>query len=295
MKPEVRADDRDTAGNTARTPTWIRVLIFALIALVLVALPSVLSTCDAGARMPASLSLKVEGMGVSKTLSVPDLNSIDQAKGLYTAVNNWPSHKQYAAGGISVESLLSSLQVSPKTITFVSRDGYSAALTYQQLTEPRYSFASAGAPVRVKPILAYRYAADATALSDMKPQSSLTLVFGQLTASEATNPAFVENVVKIVLSDKEETWESPGMFPPSGVVAPGDVVKLTHPSAGLVKIYYTLDGATPTLDSKLYNPSTYQPELNKPIPVSADTTIKAIALGFGKQPSAVATFQVKVR
>ena len=233
-------------------------------------------------------------MGVSKTYTARDLDKLQQAQALYTAVNNWPSKKQYAAAGVSIPSLLSSLKVSPQTITFVSRDGYKVALTREQLTQARYTFAN-GKRARVEPILAYQYATDATALSDKKPQKTLTLVFGQLTAGEATNPAFVEDVTKIIFSDQEATWPAPAIFPGAAVVSAGESVKLTHPAQGLVKIYYTLDGSEPTLSSKLYNPSTYQPELNKPILITKDTTIKAIAYGYGKQPSAVATFSVKVR
>jgi len=270
-------------------------ILHAVICVLLSIVLCALSACGSStARVPSTVALTVEGMGVSKTLTASDLNTLKQYQALYTAVNNWPSKKQYAAAGVSINSILSSLKVSPKTISFVSRDGYKVALTADQLTQTRYTFAG-GTRTPVEPILAYQYATDATSLSALKPQKTLTLLFGQLTATEATNPAFVEDVTKIILSDQVETWPAPEIFPSAAIVSAGGTVKLTHPAEGLVKIYYTLDGTEPTLDSKLYNPSTYQPELNKPIPVTQDTTIKAIAYGYGKQTSTVATFSVKVR
>lgn len=50
----------------------------------------------------------------------------------------------------------------------------------------------------------------------------------------------------------------------------GDKAKLQHKEIGKVKMYYTLDGSIPTEESALYNPSTYQPELNKPIVINRE-------------------------
>ena len=78
------------------------------------------------------------------------------------------------------------------------------------------------------------------------------------------------------------------------MIAPGETVKLQHPSFGLVKLHYTLDGTEPTELSPMYNPSTYRPELNVPIPITEDTVIKVIAVGYGKRNSPVAAYTFTV-
>lgn len=60
-------------------------------------------------------------------------------------------------------------------------------------------------------------------------------------------------------------------------------------------MFYTIDGTDPKSNGKLYNPSTYQPELNKPIPIEDDTIIKGFAKGFGKYDSDIAAFEYKVK
>jgi len=64
-----------------------------------------------------------------------------------------------------------------------------------------------------------------------------------------------------------------------------------------VKIYYTLDGTVPDCNSLIYNPSTsyFQPELTLPITIDNTVTIKAIAIGYGKENSDVSTFQFTVK
>ena len=80
-------------------------------------------------------------------------------------------------------------------------------------------------------------------------------------------------------------------FPLPGSIAAGETVKLQHPDYGMVKLHYTLDGSEPTLLSTMYNPSTYQPELNRPIPISEPTVIKVLVSGYGKEDSEIATFE----
>ncbi|MBR0375808.1 MAG: chitobiase/beta-hexosaminidase C-terminal domain-containing protein, partial [Firmicutes bacterium] len=60
------------------------------------------------------------------------------------------------------------------------------------------------------------------------------------------------------------------------------------------KIYYTLDGSEPDVYSAMYNPSTYQPELNTPIEVTGDMTVRAFASGYGRADSPVAEFRIEV-
>jgi len=59
-----------------------------------------------------------------------------------------------------------------------------------------------------------------------------------------------------------------------------------------VKLYYTLDGSDPTVNSNVYNPSTtyFQPDLIRPISVNGSGTLKAIAVGYGKYDSEVLNY-----
>lgn len=73
------------------------------------------------------------------------------------------------------------------------------------------------------------------------------------------------------------TVATPTASPAAGAVASGTAVTIatTTPNA---TIYYTLDGNTPTEKSAVFNPE-------KPIKVTANVTIKAIAVAEGLDPS----------
>jgi len=221
---------------------------------------------------------------------------------LYSTVNNWPSPSTYAAKGIKIRRVLEELGIYYKvqTITFRSADGYEASFTRDQLlTNPRWYFplfekGSTDDAQPVEPILAYAYKEESSDLDDTAPRP-LCLILGQTNPGEHTNPAFVEDVAEIIFSAQEpEVWEPASTFPGEGKIAPGETVKLQHPSFGLVKLHYTLDGTEPTELSPMYNPSTYRPELNVPIPITEDTVIKVIAVGYGKRNSPVATYTFTV-
>lgn len=222
-------------------------------------------------------------------------------EGTYSTVNNWPSPAFYSAKGLRLCKILEEAGIydKAKTITLASADGYQISFTKEQLFgKTRWYFPYVNEnrkdeAVPVSPILAYAFKEDPEKSGDLEgyDQKSLCLIFGQSHPGDFTNPAFVEDISKIIVSFEEaDTWEAPGSFPLEGVIAKGESVKLQHPNLGLVKIYYTLDGTEPTEMSNIYNPSTYQPELNKPIPITEETTINAIAMGFGKNKSPMASF-----
>ncbi len=60
-------------------------------------------------------------------------------------------------------------------------------------------------------------------------------------------------------------------------------------------MYYTLDGSMPGENATLYNPSTYQPELNQPIVINQDTCIKVVVKGFGKYDSDMAEYRYQIK
>ena len=215
----------------------------------------------------------------------------------YSTINNWPTPRFYAAEGYSVEGILQAAGVldTAQTVTFRAADGYEAGLTREQLLSPQFFYPQVGekdnGAIQVKPIIAYRWRDGTDDLSEVY-ENKISLIFGQRNPFEHTNPAFVANVSEIIVDDApSETWAAADTFPPAGPIAEGETVKLQHPLYGLVKLHYTLDGSDPTPLSTMYNPSTFQPELNKPIPITGPTTIKVLVTGYGKNDSEIAEFE----
>jgi len=216
---------------------------------------------------------------------------------IYSTINNWPNTRFYAADGYRIENILALAGVpdNVQTFTFRSTDGYEASLTRDQLLSLQYFFPQAGendsGAVPVVPIIAWRWREgtdDISAIRDDKP----ILILGQRNPFEHTNPAFVEALSEIIVDySPSETWPMASTFPGPGQIAAGDTVNLQHPSYGLVKLHYTLDGSDPTPLSAMYNPSTYQPELNRPIVITEPTTIKVLVTGYGRNDSEIAVFE----
>jgi hypothetical protein len=180
-------------------------------------------------------------------------------------------------------------------VTFRAIDGYEASFTQEQLFSPQFFYPNVSendsGAVPVKPIIAFRWRDGTDDLNDIY-ENKPTLIFGQRNPFEHTNPAFVSNVVEIIIDDAPaDRWAEAGTFPMAGPIAEGETVKLQHAVFGLVKLYYTLDGSDPTMLSAMYNPSTFQPELNKPIPITERTVIKVLVTGYGKQNSEIAVFE----
>ena len=216
---------------------------------------------------------------------------------IYSTINNWPATRFYAATGHSVAFLLAEAGVleTAQTVTFRAADGYEAGLTRDQLFSEQFYFPNAGeggaGAAPVVPIVAVLWCEGTDDTSDIR-EGKPVFLFGQRNPFEHTNPAFVVGVTEIVVDDSPcESWDAPGTFPQPGQIGEGDMVKLQHPYFGLVKLHYTLDGSDPTLLSPMYNPSTYQLELNRPITITEPTTIKAFASGYGKNDSEIATFE----
>ena len=215
----------------------------------------------------------------------------------YSTINNWPSTRFYVADGYSIERILEMAGVLDiaQTVTFRAFDGYEAAFTRAQLLSAQYYFPNAGhsdeGAEPVMPIIAYRWREGTTDLADLRDDRPM-LIFGQRNPFEHTNPAFVMGVAEIVVDSLPcETWEMATTFPLPGQIAEGETVKLQHRYYGLVKLHYTLDGSDPTPLSPMYNPSTYQLELNAPIPITEPTTIKVLVTGYGRNDSEIAVFE----
>lgn len=250
-----------------------------------------------------TLTITDEGSGREWSYTLKELGEIDRIgyEHVFSTVNNWPTPSFYGVKGLKIRRILQETGVyqGAKILTFRSSDGYEMSFTkdqlfgsprkfYPHLVEGKEDGASA-----VEAVLAYAYKEGSDNIGEAVPKA-LCLIFGQKNLSEHTNPAFVEDVTHIIVSDREPpAWEAASTFPLEGNIAPGETVKLQHPSFGLVKLHYTLDGSEPTELSPMYNPSTYQPELNVPITIREDVVIRVIAVGYGKNNSPIAEFHFK--
>jgi len=242
--------------------------------------------------------IKESKMTLQEMLELPDA----QFEHVYSVINNWPTKKKCVARGVKLAVVLQAagLKDEAKCITVKGKDGYECSFTREQLLgTKRYYFPGVmeGDPTGAEPvesIIAYEYMDDSEQLTEARADS-LCLIVPQANINEQTNHVFVKGVNEIVVTvDDPGKWDLATVFPQAGIITRGDTVKLQHKEMGKVKMYYTLDGSTPTEQSTLYNPSTYQPELNKPIVIDKNTTIKVLVKGFGKYDSDVAEFHYQV-
>lgn len=242
---------------------------------------------------------KENSITLTEILNLPDT----RFEHVYSIINNYPTVKKYAARGIKMSAVLkeAGIKDEARSITVIGNDGYKSFFTREQLLEtPRYYFPGVieGDPAGAEPaepIIAYEYAENSDQLSEVR-EDELCLIVPQANVKEQTQHAFVKGIQEIVVSlDDPGNWDAAAVFPQPGLIARGDTVKLQHKELGKVKMYYTLDGSTPTENSMLYNPSTHQNELNKPIIIEEDMIIKVLVKGFGKHDSEIAEFHYQVR
>ncbi|MBO4830891.1 MAG: chitobiase/beta-hexosaminidase C-terminal domain-containing protein [Oscillospiraceae bacterium] len=220
--------------------------------------------------------------------------------GRYSAINNWPSKKFCSASGVRMEAVLGKAGVLDgfRQITVYSTDGYYMSFTREQVLCERYYFPelendSESGALEAPMMIALAYTSRG-AEAEPEPVSA-QLVLGQEDVFEHNTPAFVEDIAEIAVSNEDPgKWEPAGSFPSPGAIAAGESVKLQHTYSGLAKMYYTTDGTDPTPYSTMYNPSTYQPEVNVPITVTEDVTIRVLVRGYGKNDSDISelTFSV---
>lgn len=288
---------------------------YFLLGLILILCFFSLAGCDsrepAGPDQDSSLTSEkvvvIAGDGVAKPsqMTLQEMLELPDARfeHVYSIINNWPTKKKCVARGVKLAVVLQAAGIKDeaKSITVKGEDGYEWSFTREELLETkRYYFPGvldgdpAGAEP-VEPLIAYEYMENSDQLSEAR-EDSLCLIVPQANVNEQTNHAFVKGINEIVVTvDDPGKWDTATVFPQEGIIPRGDTVKLQHREIGKVKIYYTLDGSIPTEQSTLYNPSTYQPELNKPIVIDQDTTIKVLVKGFGKYDSDIAEFYYQVK
>ncbi len=254
---------------------------------------------------PGFLTITGNGVQNQTTFSLTELKEMeaDRAEACYSVINNWPAKKFVVGRGVEISHLLekAGIKDDAQTIIIWADDGYNAAFTRDQLEEKRYCFPnllkkSEEGAEEVPAILAWEHHEGTDDISKAS-SGKLKLLIGQKGLNDVVAPVCVKDVVSLeVLTASLDQWDIIKAEPLPGKVKPGAKVILNHPEQDLVKIFYTLDGSTPNENSCVYNPSTsyFQPELTQAIEVNESLTIKAIAIGFGKNNSPVAIFNYEV-
>ena len=255
------------------------------------------------------IALTVRGDGVNKTVqfTMEQLKALPQATYDYTGYNYYPSLQIFKnTTGVTLKTLFEQAGGLKDNATMIKIKSPSSTFSYftkrDLIDLPRYYFPAGEetgdwstwpppnrteeGKVPVETMLAY--------IEGGK------IIFGQQTPSEPTCckgeqiGGLLPGCTIEVTTEPLEQWELPWAEPDSGTVIPGTEVKMHYEDDSFwhTRIYYTLDGSEPTVKSNIANISypTFQPHLNKPIPVTGDITIKARAIGLGKLDSEVRTF-----
>ncbi len=257
------------------------------------------------------LEILGDGVETPKQYTLSHLQGMEQYRHLYSTINTWPTKNWYVAEGVKLRALLeeAGIKDEAKQIRFTSHDGFRVTFTVKELlNEQRYLFphfkdnheyfgnipGSSEDAELVEPILALM-SAGSTDFDSMRNKDALHLIFGQRAVTEQTNAIFAKYVAKVeVFTAEPEKWAVPTASVASGEVPEGTLVELSATSNDTDKVHYTLDGSEPTVESPMYNWIAIRwsnredfDEINHPIEIKEDTTIKAIVIGPGKANSDV--------
>ncbi|MFA5383349.1 MAG: S-layer homology domain-containing protein [Eubacteriales bacterium] len=248
--------------------------------------------------------LCITGNGVRQEVvfTLAELEAMDQERTVFSATNDFPYDLFLAVEGVPLRSLLERAGMKPEArmITFTGTDGYKAEFTVNELLQTkRYLFP---AKTEAEPVIALKRVERSSDFSRMNEQDTPVLCIGQRAQTEQTLLSFVR-----ILQDITVTTDPPGQWagPEAKIIDPetgqkaattGGMVKLGSEvileGDPKTKIYYTTDGSTPDLDSKIYNAHGCGPLAGQhgQILVQADTTVKAKAVWPGKLDSETAAF-----
>ena len=285
----------------------------------------IIATGDIPKPPDGDIVLTIYGNGVTnpQEYTQSQLEDMRQYQEVYSCINTWPSKRWYVGKGVNLKDLLNSagMKGNAQQIRFYSRDGYYMTLTVQELLrDERYRFPNfksgsgdadghiPGSPSGAKQVEAILALVSAEGTDDpdyMNKSDALLLMLGQRAVTEQTGPQFVKYINKIeVLTNYPDKWDKPKADPEGGTVEAGTKVELHSPYDDEDKVYYTLDGSIPDMNSQMYNLVAKRwwgsrgeetvKEINKPIVLTRDTTIKAITIGPGRLNSSVAEFTYKV-
>jgi len=247
----------------------------------------------------AGETLTIKGDGVDKTVTfsrsdLEGLKSVMQQH-CYSTTNNYPTNKTEYAAGVPLMYLLqqAGLKDSAQMITVTATDGYKREFTLRELLRTtRYYFPTSGDKQTVPAMVSLK--SSASGFNNLE-NSELKLIMGQRSRGEQNNPWIVKYLSTIEVSTRKPAKWAEVTFSKSGG-SDAVTLQLQHESIDLVKIYYTTDGSTPTLESKMYNVSAsyFQPQLNQPLTIDKTTVVKAIAIGAGREDSSVASITVSI-
>ena len=244
--------------------------------------------------------LFIKGSGVSNEISFTraQLEAMSQERVLYSTTSDMPQDKPVAAEGVLLRNLLNQAGMSgAKMITFQGSDGYAISFTVDELLNTtRYKFPDL---TEAEPLIALKRVEGAANFDEMTTTDTPVICYGQRAKTEQTLLGFVKRLKYI-----PGTTSSPGQWskPVAKILTPGSTVK-TVTQGGTVaigskiyleaelttNIYYTTDSSIPDLDSEIFNKHGCGPLQGQvdPVVVSQTTTVKAIAVGRGKQNSDV--------
>lgn len=264
------------------------------------------------------LEVKGDGVTTPKEYTMSHLQGMEQYRYLYSTINTYPTKNWYVAEGVKLRELLeeAGIRDEAKQVRFTSHDGFMVTFTVQELLNDDRSLfpnfkenheyfgyipgSSEGAE-KVETILALR-SDGSDDFDNMSSKDALHLIFGQRALTEQTNAVFAKSVAKVeVITAVPVKWAAPTANINSGEVPAGTLVKLDGPNNDTDKVHYTLDGSEPTVDSPMYNWIAQRwssrpdfDEINHPIEITNDTTIKAAVIGPGKEDSDVVEFNYMV-
>lgn len=253
--------------------------------------------CAAAPAAAADVTLTITGDGVTEEVvfTYEQLEAMSDLveNQVYTAYNTWPTAKVYYAEVVPIKPLLeqAGLKAEATTINIAAESegddtAYNSTFLLADLLAERYSFFD-GKKTVVPAAVALKLGESGP---DAMDKVDLRNIHGQLAENEQTSPSFVQSTRVITV-----TCAPIQQLPlPELTVAEKDgqyEIALSNSNYN-AKIYYTLDGSTPTVHSEMYNVSAehWQPQLNQPFLIAGDTTVKAIAVVSGFADSEVLTF-----
>ena len=130
----MRLDSHLLCGRT------FQYLLGLLLAGVLVLAPVWHSPALAGSE---SVEISGDGVKTTVTLSLSQLQGMDQYEAVYSAINTWPTKKWYVGKGVKISDLLKRADMldTAKLVKFYAQDGYAVTLTVEELLNvERYYF-----------------------------------------------------------------------------------------------------------------------------------------------------------
>ncbi|HBC94288.1 MAG TPA: hypothetical protein DCZ10_15675, partial [Pelotomaculum sp.] len=266
-----------------------------------------------------ALAITGDGVATPVTLTLGQLQEMQQYRHIYSVINTWPTKNWYVGEGVKLKDLFvqAGIKEDAKLINVIASDGYRMTFTVQELLKDQryyfpyfmnkgYSGEIPGSPAdaeEVETILALK-SARSNNFGDITDSDALHLIIGQRAVTEQMNDKYVKHVSKIeVLTTAPEKWDNPQASPGSGVVPAGTMVALSNAHMDNDKIYFTTDGSTPTVNSLMYNWIARRwwgsraddlAVINHPIKIQNNTIIKAVTIGPGKLDSDVVTFEYQV-